>query len=571
MNPRLILEPLSSSLVELGFIDQSMMRDLAPEWDDRDLADHLLEKGYLTHHQLAKGVAMQAGLPYTDLREVEIDQELFDLLPLDVCNRLNVVPLSATPASINIVITDPFDVELQQKVEFLCRRHAKLHVAELDSIRFALSRCHERHDALKDLADGMRLEIVIDSGDENRTLSLEEYGELSSSPIVRLINTVILSALKKRASDVHVEVYEYGVEVKYRIDGVLYPATEMLDRSYHASLISRLKVMAELDIAEKKVPQDGRFKLRVKGRNIDFRLSIIPSAYGENAVIRVLDSLATPKAGSDLSLDRLGISPEQLKSFRKAIHEPYGMVLIAGPTGSGKTTTIYGALSELNTGQEKIITIEDPVEYQLDGVMQIAVNEKKGLTFSSGLRAVLRHDPDKILVGEIRDVETASIAVQSALTGHLVFSSVHANNAIDVISRFQNMGVDTFNFLSSLNCVMAQRLVRVLCRNCKVPHRYERTFLSEVGLGSDDLDNTFYRAVGCEYCDHTGYRGRTSICEVLVVTDDVRHLISEKGSTFEVLKNSELCGGITLRRSALERAVQGVTSLEEVNRVTFVE
>src|SRR5690606_31168750 len=372
-------------------------------------------------------------------------------------------------------------------------------------------------DALKDLADGMRLEIVIDSGDENRTLSLEEYGELSSSPIVRLINTVILSALKKRASDVHVEVYEYGVEVKYRIDGVLYPATEMLDRSYHASLISRLKVMAELDIAEKKVPQDGRFKLRVKGRNIDFRLSIIPSTYGENAVIRVLDSLATPKAGSDLSLDRLGISPEQLKSFRKAIHEPYGMVLIAGPTASGKTTAIYGALSELNTGQEKNITIDDPVEYQLDGVMQIAVNEKKGLTFSSGLRAVLRHDPDKILVGEIRDVETASIAVQSALTGHLVFSSVHANNAVDVISRFQNMGVDTFNFLSSLNCVMAQRLVRVLCRTCKSPHRYERTFLVEAGLGPDDLDCTFYRAVGCEHCDHTGYRGRTSICEVLVV------------------------------------------------------
>lgn len=562
---------LGEILVNLGFITREVVDSDEPRQDDLRFGEYLVENGFITHHQLAKALAHQLDLPYIDLRNAEIDQSLFEAISLEVCDELNVVPLSLNDNVLSVVVDDPVDVDLHQRLEFFTGRQLKLNVAEKDAIRFSINKCHERHDALKDLADGMKLEIIIDHGDEDKALSLEDYGELSSSPIVRLINTIILSALKKRASDVHIEVYEYGIEVKYRIDGVLYPATELLDRSYHASLVSRLKVMAELDIAEKRTPQDGRFKLRVRGRQIDFRLSVIPSAYGENAVIRILDSLTMPKSDMELRLDGLGINALQLKEFRRAIHEPYGMVLIAGPTGSGKTTTIYAALSELNNGHEKIITIEDPIEYQLNGIMQIAVNEKKGLTFSSGLRSILRHDPDKVLVGEIRDVDTAGIAVQSALTGHLVFSTVHANSAADVISRFQNMGVDIYNFISSLNCVMAQRLVRVLCEHCKQPAEYSKDYLQETGIKKLPTDCTLYRSTGCDECDQTGYRGRTSICEVLVVNNDLHHRIAENGSVFEAMKESELSGGISLRRSAINKAFEGVTSLEEVNRVTFVE
>src|SRR5437879_7991146 len=381
-----------------------------------------------------------------------------------------------------VAIADPYDLTLPDRLEHRTALHVKLLLASPAAIQAALKRSQGTAEVLKGVSEDFRLEIVKETEEgREETVSLEKLGDVSS-PVVRLINTLLLDALAKRASDIHVETYEGGIAVKYRIDGVLYPAVETLDRRHHGAFISRLKVMAELDIAEKRVPQDGRFKLRLGARDIDFRISIIPSVYGEDVVVRILDKSAITQGLRGLRLGSLGMAGETLKKLRRAVREPYGMVLITGPTGSGKTTTLYAALSELDAGEEKIITIEDPVEYQLEGIVQIPVNEKKGLTFARGLRSVLRHDPDKIMVGEIRDAETAQIALQSALTGHLVFTTVHANNAFDVIGRFVNMGIEPYNFVASLNCIMAQRLVRTLCQVCKVPAVVDRAQCEESDL-----------------------------------------------------------------------------------------
>jgi len=402
-------------------------------------------------------------------------------------------------------------------------------------------------------------------------VSLDTLGE-TAGPVVKLVNTLLAAALTKRASDVHIETHEHAIAVKYRIDGVLYPATEMLDKSHHSSLVSRLKVMAELDIAERRTPQDGRFRLRFSGRDIDFRLSIMPAVFGEDVVIRILDKSSVTRDLRQLRLDGLGMAPDVLKKFRRSIREPYGMVLITGPTGSGKTTTLYAGLSEINDGEEKIITIEDPVEYQLDGIVQIPVNEKKGLTFARGLRSILRHDPDKIMVGEIRDPETAAIAVQSALTGHLVFTTVHANNVFDVVGRFAHMGIDAYSFVSSLNCVMAQRLVRLICPKCKHDVQIESELLELSGLDAGQYaGKKWYEGAGCENCHGTGYRGRAAITEFLDLSATVRQMIIERRPLPELQQTALSEGFVTLRQSAFAKVLNGETTLKEINRVTFVD
>jgi type IV pilus assembly protein PilB len=360
--------------------------------------------------------------------------------------------------------------------------------------------------------------------------------------------------------------------VKYRIDGVLQPAMRPIDKRFHSTIISRVKVMSELDIAEKRIPQDGRFKLKLGAKTIDFRVSIMPSVHGEDAVIRILDKEAANEKFARLSLEVLGFSEREQKRFRKYTLQPYGMVLVTGPTGSGKTTTLYAALSDIKTSESKFITIEDPVEYQLRGVTQIPVNEKKGLTFARGLRSILRHDPDVIMVGEIRDPETANIAVQSALTGHLVFTTVHANNVIDVLGRFLNMGVEPYNFVSALNCVLAQRLVRVICEKCKRETQISPQLLGESGL---DLarckETTFYEGAGCIECNGTGFRGRQAIGELLALNDEIREMILQKASAAEIKRKAKKDGMVFLRETALEKVFQGFTTLQEVNKVTFVE
>jgi len=390
--------------------------------------------------------------------------------------------------------------------------------------------------------------------------------------MIRLVDSIIFAGLERRASDVHIESRDNAVVVKYRIDGVLQQAMAPLAREFQSNLIARIKVMAELDIAERRVPQDGRFRVRYRGRPIDFRVSIMPSIHGEDAVLRILDKESLHEKFRQLRLDVLGFSEREIKRLRRFIREPYGMVLVTGPTGSGKTTTLYAALSEIKSDEDKIITIEDPVEYQLRGILQIPVNEKRGLTFARGLRSILRHDPDKIMVGEIRDNETAQIAIQSALTGHLVFTTVHANNVVDVLGRFLNMGVEPYNFVSALNCILAQRLLRMICEACKQPTEVPVAMLEESGLDPAAWrDVTFYEGVGCPECNETGFRGRTAICELLELSDHIRELILEKRPSSEIRRVARQEGMLVLREAAQEKVRQGVTTLKEINKVTFVE
>jgi type II secretory ATPase GspE/PulE/Tfp pilus assembly ATPase PilB-like protein len=383
---------------------------------------------------------------------------------------------------------------------------------------------------------------------------------------------MVFSALQRRASDIHIETGDDAVHVKYRIDGVLQKAMNPIDKRHHSTIISRIKVMSELDIAEKRVPQDGRFKLRVRGKAIDFRVSIMPSVHGEDAVIRILDKESMSEQFTELRLDILGWPDVEMKRFRKYIREPYGMVLVTGPTGSGKTTTLYAALSEIKSAEDKIITIEDPVEYQLKGITQIPINEKKGLTFARGLRSILRHDPDKIMVGEIRDPETAQIAIQSALTGHLVFTTVHANNVIDVLGRFLNMGVEPYQFVAALNCVLAQRLVRKICDHCRRPAVMTPDQLIESALDPGlATSGRFFEGGGCIECGGTGFKGRTAICELMDLTDKIRDMILDRRPTSEIKRAARDEGMTFLRQCAVSLVLNGVTTLREINKVTFVE
>jgi type IV pilus assembly protein PilB len=444
-------------------------------------------------------------------------------------------------------------------------------VGARSAIESILKKSESSQRVLENATEGFQLQLLKEDDNAEDRLTVERLTS-DISPVIRLVDSTIYTAIQRRASDIHIETQDDAVYVKYRIDGVLQPAMRPIAKQFHSSIISRIKVMAELDIAEKRVPQDGRFKLRMPGKTIDFRVSIMPSVHGEDAVIRILDKESLSEQFTELSLDILGFPQSELKRFRKYIAEPYGMVLVTGPTGSGKTTTLYAALSEIKSVEDKIITIEDPVEYQLKGITQIPINEKKGLTFARGLRSILRHDPDKIMVGEIRDNETAQIAINSALTGHLVFTTVHANNVLDVLGRFLNMGVEAYQFVSALNCVLAQRLVRVICTHCKRPVKPSRALLEESALDPARVAaQTFYEGVGCIECNGTGFKGRLAICELLDLTDRIRELILEKRSTSEIKKAARDEGMRFLRESAVERVLEGVTTLREINKVTFVE
>jgi len=472
-----------------------------------------------------------------------------------------------------IAMADPTNLDLIDELSAQFKIRLRTCVATTQAIQEVLKRSDTSQRALQDATQDFRISLVkeTEQGEEDFDLDRLSADE-EMSPIIRLVNTVVMNALERRASDIHIETRDNEVVVKYRIDGALYQAADPIDIRHHQTIISRIKVMSELDIAERRVPQDGRFKVRIAGRKIDFRVSIMPSVHGEDAVIRILDKEQINESFKDLNLDVVGFAEKDIVKFRKYIKEPYGMVLVTGPTGSGKTTTLYGALNEIRNDEDKIITIEDPVEYQIRGITQIPVNEKKGLTFARGLRSILRHDPDKIMVGEIRDSETAQIAIQSALTGHLVFTTVHANNVIDVIGRFLNMGVEAYNFVSSLNCVLAQRLVRLLCLNCKREYRPDEDEFAASGLKPERYEGQiFYKNVGCEVCNNTGYRGRSAIHELLNVSDSIRELIIARRPGSEVRRAAQDEGLGSLRESALDKVFAGHTTLHEINRVTFVE
>jgi type IV pilus assembly protein PilB len=507
-------------------------------------------------------------LPYEPLDHAPDDPTLWAEAPLELLVRFGCVPLRREGGRLVLAFGDLDDLLRVDEAEFFLGRPIEAVVAPAERVA-ALLRRHRGGDILLEQAsEALRLQLVAD----DETESALDRSAATASPIVRLVDSLILGAIDRRASDIHIETKDREVLAKYRIDGVLYPALEPLDKRHHDTILSRLKVMSELDIAEKRVPQDGRFRLRVKGRTIDFRVSVMPSIHGEDAVIRILDKESLNEAFRSLRLDVLGFSEADLRKLRKYITEPYGMVVVTGPTGSGKTTTLYAALSEIATPEDKIITIEDPVEYQIPGITQVPVNEKKGLSFARGLRSILRHDPDKIMVGEVRDPETAQIAVQSALTGHLVFTTVHANNVFDVIGRFIHMGVEAYNFVSALNCVMAQRLVRVLCPGCKRPADTPSALLSESGLDPDVYaEQAFYESVGCAECGETGFLGRTAVAELLDMSDRIRQMILDRRPAAEIKQAAREEGMTFLRDSALEKVFAGTTTLREINKVTFVQ
>jgi type II secretory ATPase GspE/PulE/Tfp pilus assembly ATPase PilB-like protein len=519
----------------------------------------------------SRKLAERYHVEFVDMDEFRIDQELFRSIPADLMLRYGFVPFRRDGKALVIVVSDPTDLPMIDEIGVVLNTPIRVTVGAPAAIQSILKKSESSQRVLEEATEGFQLKVVREDelGDESLTVD-----KLTSdtSPVIRLVDSTVFTAIQRRASDIHIETGDDAVHVKYRIDGVLQPAMRPIAKEFHSSIISRIKVMAELDIAEKRVPQDGRFRMRMPGKTIDFRVSIMPSVHGEDAVIRILDKESISEQFTELKLDILGFPEQELRRFRKYIREPYGMVLVTGPTGSGKTTTLYAALSEIKSIEDKIVTIEDPVEYQLSGITQIPINEKKGLTFARGLRSILRHDPDKIMVGEIRDPETAQIAIQSALTGHLVFTTVHANNVVDVLGRFLNMGVEPYQFVSALNCVLAQRLVRLICSHCKRPVKIDAKLLEESALDPALVQNyQFYEGGGCIDCGGTGFKGRTAICELLDLSDHIREMILNRRPNSEVKKVAHEEGMRFLRESAVEKVLHGLTTLREINKVTFVE
>ncbi len=550
-----------TQLPETAALDQLHVRESEPA----ATVDHAAEVAQ------ARRLAERYRLEFVDMDHFHLDGDLFRSIPAELMLRYGFVPHRREGTALVIVVSDPTDLPMIDELSLLLASPIKVTVGAASAIQAMLQKSESSQRVLEDATESFQLQLLREDEGGEDSLTVERLTS-DISPVIRLVDSTIFTAIQRRASDIHIETQDDAVYVKYRVDGVLQPAMRPIDKRFHGPIISRVKVMAELDIAEKRVPQDGRFKLRVPGKTIDFRVSIMPSVHGEDAVIRILDKESISEQFRELRLDILGFPDVELKRFRKHISEPYGMVLVTGPTGSGKTTTLYAALSEIKSPEDKIITIEDPVEYQLRGITQIPINEKKGLTFARGLRSILRHDPDKIMVGEIRDEETAQIAIQSALTGHLVFTTVHANNVVDVLGRFLNMGVEAYQFVSALNCVMAQRLARLICVHCKHPIEASSAMLEESGLPGHFAETyTFYEGAGCIECGGTGYKGRTALCELLVLSDQIREMILDRKPGSDIKKAAREEGMRFLRESAIERVLSGVTTLREVNKVTFVE
>ena len=560
-------------LVEMGSLAPAEMRlvlDRQP-LHARRFGEAAIAEGLIGDDVLAQALARQFGLEFLDLEQTPPAVELAEIISAEMMMRFECVPVRQLDNGLVVAVADPTRLRSLDDLEMLLDQRLEHVVASKGQIARLIERGQGSQQMLQGVSEDFKLQLVKETEKGEEVLSIEKLTE-DASPIIRLIDSTLFDALNKRASDIHIETSQEGVIIKYRVDGVLFRATEPLDNRFQGPIISRIKVMSELDIAERRIPQDGRFKVRMGGKSIDFRVSIMPSIHGEDAVIRILDKESIAKDLHGLTLDVLGIDERERVRFRKMIREPYGMVLVTGPTGSGKTTTLYAALTEIYNEQDKLITIEDPVEYQLRGVVQIPVNEKKGLTFARGLRSILRHDPDKIMVGEIRDPETAQIAVQSALTGHLVFTTVHANNVFDVLGRFLHMGIDPFNFVSCLNCVAAQRLVRKICTHCKRPVTYARDVLEAAGLNGERYqDHTFFAGAGCRECNGQGYHGRTAIVELLDLNDDLREMILAKTPVTRLKEAARAAGTRFLREAAVAKVLSGVSTIEEINRVTFVE
>jgi general secretion pathway protein E len=513
-------------------------------------------------------LARSLHLPWADIHDLHRWRAAFELLPFSECMQGKVLPLVDTEGQLRLVTGDPFAEDRVAAAEDRLGAAAVVTLAHHADVAAYLERHEEGMSAMASLLPDVRAKGAHDAGVED--LSFQSITE-DASPVVRLVRSTLYDALKADASDIHLESSPQGLAIKYRIDGVLVSVGQVGDVEVAEQAISRIKVMAELDIAERRVPQDGRFTVSLRGREIDFRVSIMPSTTAEDAVLRILDKQRLADAARGLTLDSLGFEQRDRDAIRRLAQEPYGMLLVTGPTGSGKTTTLYATLSETQDGHDKVITIEDPVEYQLPGVLQIPVNERKGLTFARGLRSILRHDPDRVMVGEIRDAETAQIAIQAALTGHLVFTTVHANNVFDVLGRFTHMQVDPYSFAAALNGIVAQRLIRRNCPHCSAEVEPAPALLEKSALDPAQVSGfRFMQGRGCGQCRSTGFKGRTAIAEIMVLSDELREMIVAR-EPIRKLKDAARRGGTRfLRDAAVELVRNGQTCLEEINRVTFV-
>ncbi len=531
----------------------------------KSLQTLVIQKGIVSEEELLAGVGVRVGVPFIrDLEAEGLDPVLVSRVPIGFSKTHKVVPVKIENGVLTVAVADPLDFEPLDDLRMIlgCREVRAILSTEHEILRAI----HLSYEQSTDTPEEMIQSMDAESSD--RLLhELEDTEDLldasDEAPVIKLVNLILFQAVKERASDIHIEPFQKELKVRYRIDGILYPRLEP-PKKFQSSIISRLKIMAKLDIAEKRLPQDGRIPIKIADKDIDIRVSIIPTSFGERVVLRLLD-----KSSVHFGLEEIGLSPEQLQMINDLIHKAQGMLLVTGPTGSGKTTTLYGALTRINTPDKNIITIEDPVEYQLRGIGQIQVNPKIGLTFAQGLRSVLRHDPDVILVGEIRDADTAEIAIQAALTGHLVFSTLHTNDAASAATRLVDMGVEPFLVASVVRAIVAQRLIRVVCPDCKEAYVPEPEALKEAGLVAAQLaGGVVYRGRGCPACSGTGYRGRSGIYEILLASESVRNLIMKKADSSSICRQAIQEDMKTLRDDGARKVITGVTTLEEVVRVT---
>lgn len=535
-----------------------------------NLGSNLIKLGYINEEKLTSFLSKQYGIPAINLLDYEIDPSVIKLIPSEVVRKYQIIPVMKTGAIVTIAMADPSNVFAVDDIRFMIGYNVETVIATESALKIAINKYYNQTDAVQTVIDSFNKDVFKISVEEEEEEEQVDIGELrkdiEKAPVVKLVNFILTDAISKGASDVHIEAYEKVFRVRYRIDGILYEIMQLPMR-HRAALISRLKIMAELDIAERRLPQDGRIKLKIKGRDIDLRVSILPTMFGQKIVTRILD-----KGSFMLDITKLGFESKALKDFQEAISAPYGMILVTGPTGSGKTTTLYTALNSLNSVGVNIITAEDPIEYNFMGINQVQMKEEIGLNFATALRSFLRQDPDIIMVGEIRDYETAEIAVKAALTGHLVLSTLHTNDAPSTINRLLNMGIEPFLVASSTLLIMAQRLVRKICQNCKEEEKIPSQTLTGIGFSKDEAETIrCYRGRGCEVCNNTGYKGRTAIYEVMPMRDEIKKTILEGASAIEIKRMAVKFGMKTLRMSGLTKIKEGVSSMEEVVRVTLAE
>lgn len=550
---------------------------ITPEQLDRALEEQrhsgdrigtvLVRFGFITEDTLVEFIARQFRVPQINISKLTIPKDIIGLIPVEIAYKYQAIPFGLMGNTLNVAMTDPGNLFMIDDIRFLTRKNVQVHVTSEAAIKKILSFYYGGEESFNDVLGLIKEEVEVEftgSGEDTDLASLEDAA--GQAPVVKLVNLILMDAIRKQASDIHIEVYEKSMRVRFRIDGVLYEVMRppMVLKN---ALISRLKIMSRLDISERRLPQDGRIKLKVRGREIDFRVSVLPTLFGEKVVLRILD-----KSSLQLDMTKLGFEPTQFQAFRDAIYSPYGMVLVTGPTGSGKTTTLYSALSELNRSSHNISTAEDPVEFSLLGINQVQIHEAIGLNFASALRSFLRQDPDIIMVGEIRDFETAEVAIKAALTGHLVLSTIHTNDAPSTINRLLNMGVEPFLVASAVNLVVAQRLVRRVCPECRVEERVTPEMLLDLGVLEEELGSFIcYKGVGCSACHNTGYSGRVALYEVMPMHESIRELVLVGAAAAEIKRESIRLGMITLRRSGINKLKQGVTSVEEVIRSSTVD